>query len=195
MNPDLVRYILENRDTYTHSAIVERLTAAGYWLSEIEAAWQAVESGAVDLASLETSASPTAVQPPVIPDDPLASPPASSPSATPQSGAPPSGGPPRRPSVAREPLFWATYVGYLVGFALLLYLSSYDDSGGVACLVGLIGLIGPIVAAVIIRQRIPAITLGLAYGLVTAIVVPFVVLFILAGVCIVALSLDENPIR
>ena len=43
MNPQILRYITDNRDTYTREAITRRLIARGHDPAEIEQAWESIE--------------------------------------------------------------------------------------------------------------------------------------------------------
>ena len=43
MNQQILRYITDNRDTYTREVITRRLTEAGHDPAEIEQAWESIE--------------------------------------------------------------------------------------------------------------------------------------------------------
>jgi hypothetical protein len=172
MNPELLRYIQAHRATYTREAIRRRLLDAGYPAAEVDAALAAVEAG-------ERPAPPP-------PGDPAAAP--SGDTAPAEPGAHPS------VRVANSPVFWLVLVGYTVGLYLLVWAiavaaSGVDDAGVIAALsflgLWLAGLVGGLL---LVRRNRPvgmALLLGFALAVGLPVLLAFVSIVIIAGICLV----------
>jgi hypothetical protein len=174
MNPELIRYIEQNRDTYTREAIDKRLLDAGYSAADIEAAWAAAPTVAL-------SGTPGV------------------PAAPPPRGwdAGSSAEAPRPRRVIASPLFWITLIGFVIGTYALPYLAAFvgtniDASNGstnlttwggcgTLLLIQLAALIGGIA---LLRRNRP-VAQGLFIGLLIAdVVIPLIIL----GACVVLLT-------
>jgi hypothetical protein len=176
MNPDLLRYIEENRATYTREAIRQRLIDAGYPAAEVDAAWTAVEAG---------EAPPLPPPPsPVQPDAPAASRPA--PADRPTLG--------RSFRTANSPAFWLTLIGYLglmfLGLPILGVATDRGDDAAAA--VGLtylaLWLAGLIGGLLLLRRNRPvgmALLLGFALVIGIPAALGFLAIVVIAGICAV----------
>jgi hypothetical protein len=203
VNPDVVRYIRDNRPIYTREAIRRRLIEAGHAEADIDAAWAAVEAD----------------EPPPAPGGPPAAAPPGEPSEAPsdapftpdQFRAPAAGeapgeraavqAPPASPSrprfpVLNSPLFWVTLVGYILGMYIVAPLigsafAGIDDSGLLGGLIWLFLWLGGLVAGILLRPRNEPVALGLLLGFVLVVGLPivlgFIAIVIIAGICIVSL--------
>lgn len=174
MNPELVAYIRENRDRYTREAITRHLVGAGHAPEDVEAAWAAVEEEALPDSPpaggvVEPEPGAAAVEVPVA----------------------------ARRSVWREPLFYATAIGfvifYLGGSALLIAVAS--DSPGIfaafSSLVPLIALVTGIVLVAINRAR--TVGWGLLAGIALLLLLGFIGVVIIAGICVALIVQAGNP--
>ena len=168
MNPDIIRYIQEQRGTYTREAIRQHLIDAGHAPEEVDAAWEAVESGQL---------------PPPPASDAVEVRPASigQPAAAP--GAPPA----RR--LVQSPVFWLT----LVIFVILVYVLPFVVAGLLPGQAGEAGWsafgllwVGGLIGGILLLRANRAVGMGLVFGFVGVILLPFVVVIILLGICIVA---------
>ncbi len=168
MNPEIVQYIREHRGTYTREAIRQHLIEAGHAPEDVDAAWAAVEAGQLPAppASDAVEVRPASI------GQPAAAP-----------GLPPA----RR--LVQSPVFWLT----LVIFVILVYVLPFVVAGmlpgqegeagwSTFALLWLGGLIGGLLLA---RANRP-VGMGLVFGFVGVILLPFVVVLIILGICIVA---------
>lgn len=184
MNEDLIRYIEQNRDTYTREAINKQLLDAGYQSVEIGAAWKEVDARHAPLPL-----------PPPPPPAPFAS------GDTDDIPAPPSSGwgdnapvpAPQKPVVAM-PAFWGVLAVFIlvsyVPLGILFYVSSNNpEISSQLATVGLvlfsaIQLAGLIGGAMVLRVN-KARGMGFLVGVVTVVVLlPCVVFFVLLGTCL-----------
>ncbi len=168
MNPEIVQYIREHRGTYTREAIRQHLIDAGHAPEEVDAAWEAVESGQ------------------------LVAPPASDavevrPASVGQSAAAP--GVPASRRLVQSPVFWLT----LVIFIILVYVLPFIVAGVVPGQAGEAGWsafallwVGGLIGGLLLARSNRAVGMGLVFGFVGVILLPFVVVIILLGICIVA---------
>ena len=157
MNPEIVQYILEHRGTYTREAIRQHLIDAGHSPAEVDAAWEAVESSQL---------------PPTPPGEPsYEAPVAASQDPMPARAR-------TDASMVRAPVFWLTLVGFVVVVYLSLVLFNTIIASAVIWL-------GGFIAAFILARRNRPVAMGLALGATVAFLLPFVVVIILLGVCIV----------
>jgi hypothetical protein len=177
MNEDLVRYIEQNRDTYTREAIIKQLLDSGYSSVEVGAAWKEVDArhapAAPPFAAGDTGDIPT----------------------------PPSSGwgdnapvPVQQKPVVAMPAFWAVLVFFIAisygPLAILFYInSSNPEISSQLATVGLVlfgaiqvaGLVG---GAMVLRTN-RARGMGFLVGVVTTVVVlPCVVFFVILGTCL-----------
>lgn len=184
MNPDLLRYIQENRATYTREAIRQRLIDAGYPAAEVDAAWTAVEAG--EAPPLPPPPSPAQPDAPAAgqPHAPVASQPA----------------PADRPTLgqsfrtANSPAFWLTLIGYLglmfLGLPILGVATDRGDDAAAA--VGLtylaLWLAGLIGGLLLLRRNRPvgmALLLGFALVIGIPAALGFLAIVVIAGICAV----------
>lgn len=227
MRPEVIRYILTHRNTYTRGAITHQLISAGHDPAAIEAIWQAIETGQLpppppgeppyDLGPSAPSpapAAPSAVQ--EQPAQPAQSfgleQPAQPSGLAPQSGATSSAGEPaivQRPVVAprptglatetsrKQPIFWVMLIGFVVVHYILSLvggLATADtplEGAGATIVFGVGWLIG-LVLAIVLRGSNRHASNGLFAGIVTALLLPIVLTFlavvILGGICLVLMS-------
>jgi hypothetical protein len=204
VNPDLIRYIRDNRPIYTREAIRRRLIEAGHAEADVDAAWAAVEA---DAPPPPTPVGPPPAAPPADPagapsdalftPDQFRAPAAGAPigDAAAVQTPPASQGRPRFP-VLNSPLFWVTLVGYILGMYIVApliggALADLDDSGVVGGLLWLILWLGGLVAGVVLRRRNEPVALGLLLGFVLVVGLPialgFIAIVIIAGICLVSL--------
>lgn len=150
MNPEVARYIEENRDRYTREAIDKHLLSAGYGEAEIDASWP--------------------------PDDQ------------------------QKPPLLVGRAFWRPFIGAIVGVYGVVFLVY-----AVSFFVATDEMLGPIISGIMLSFLFLAAGLsvdivkwkrkswsgatsnvrraGVASGLLSALVIPFVFLVIIAGVC------------
>lgn len=166
MNPEVVRYIVRYRGTYTREAITRALEGAGHPRAEIDAAWASVESG---------------VLPPPPPGEP-------EPAAWEVEGETRERGLVRR-GLSR-PSFWVTFLGYIAALAAVPFLLGALGTPEGGALFALAWLLGGLVAAIIlvVRRRDSPVALALGSALLLVAVLPFVLIVILAGICVVQLG-------
>lgn len=170
MNPELLRYILDNRDRYTREAIDASLLSAGYNRDQIEEAWSAAEAGVV------APSGPTS--PPVYE-------PSSETGPAPESGlAPQTQGP-----ILKKSRFWLTFIGYiLASYGAPILLAFIDPTFISPLVVGLVALLGACIGAVLLWNRNYPVAVGLLSGVVTVVLLPFVLVVIVAGLCFAGLA-------
>ncbi len=133
MNPEILRYIRSNRDTYTREAITRQLIAAGHDPAEIEQAWESIEPRSEGM-------------------------------------------------LPRDRTFWRyffIYVGVLYGLTFVVYALGI---GELAIILGIFLLLGAMISTRMVRSS-TAVAKGAASGLLIAVLVPFVFLVIIAGLC------------
>jgi hypothetical protein len=79
----------------------------------------------------------------------------------------------------------AVAIGYVVGLYVLILgagaLAS-DASGAI----GLVGLLGGVIAWALLREERPSLAQGIGCGVVLAIAIPAIVLLVILGICLVA---------
>ena len=119
MNPDIVRYIRENRPIYTREAIRQRLLEAGHAEADIDAAWAAVEADAPSPPAPPAAPPGEPSDAPFTPDQ-FRAPAAGEPTGDHAAVQAPAAGPrqPRFP-VVNSPLFWVTLIGYILGMYIV----------------------------------------------------------------------------
>jgi peptidoglycan/LPS O-acetylase OafA/YrhL len=137
---EIVRYIRENRGTYTDDAIREQLRKAGNQDWAINDAFKRADRQDIE--------------------------------------------------ERRDPRRWWLFVGYAVGlfvlvFALFAFASDMQQKtyGIGTAVLGVTMVLGLITALVVVRRN-RDFALGISSGVVTALIVPFVVLFLIAGLCV-----------
>ena len=133
MNPEMLRYITANRDTYSRGAITRQLIFAGHDPAEIEQAWESIE--------------PTL-----------------------------KGGLPRDRTVWR---YFTIYIAVLYGLTFVVYALR---GVGVTLILGVFLLLGAWISILLVRSS-PAVATGAASGLMIAVLIPFVFLMVIAGLC------------
>ena len=135
MNQQILRYITDNRDTYTREVITRRLIDAGHDPAEIERAWESIE-------------------PRIVPRS--------------EGGLP------------EDIAFWFTvYVVVLYGLTFVVYALGI---GELAIILGIFLLLGAMISTRMVRSS-RAVAKGAASGLLIAVLIPFVTLVIIAGLC------------
>ena len=135
MNQQILRYITDNRDTYTREVITRRLIEAGHDPAEIERAWESIE-------------------PRIVPRS--------------EGGLP------------EDIAFWFTvYVVVLYGLTFVVYALGI---GELAIILGIFLLLGAMISTRMVRSS-RAVAKGAASGLLIAVLIPFVTLVIIAGLC------------
>lgn len=177
MRPDfstIIEYIRQNRQTYTREAITSQLVTTGYDPADVEAAWEAVDSG-------------------------VPAPPSGYAGATGLSGGSWDSGSPEksRPQrLASSPAFW----GYMVGFILLSYIlpgglfwlgASNSDGLIVNIAIGMFLLLqlGALVGGVVSLSRNRPRGVGLMTGvLMTLVVLPICAFAVFFGLCLASLG-------
>lgn len=135
MDPEVTRYIEENRDRYTREAIEAHLLEAGYTEAVIAASWPAVRQ--------------------------------------------------ERPPVRGDRAFWLPFIGSVAGMygvTFLVYTLSFDRffEPIASFLLLIFLLLAAVISVSIVRARR---SWGAFSGLLTALVIPFVFLIIVAGLC------------
>jgi hypothetical protein len=164
MNPEVLRYIQENRGTYTREAITQTLLDAGHSRADIDAAWAAAE--------------PEADTPPLQP----ATPPVSPAGLVVEDEAPEA---PTVQRVLRTPRFWVSFVAYTV---LSIGLMVGFGALGVAAFLlplYLLALVAGLVAGIVLWRRDRPVAMGLASAALLVFILPFAFILIFAGLCIV----------
>jgi uncharacterized membrane protein YhaH (DUF805 family) len=148
MDPEVIRYIAENRERYTREAIDAHLLNAGHTQAEIDAAWSQV-------------------------------------------------GGDERPSPSDDRAFRQAFMGSVAamyGVTFLVYAVNFyvrlDELGyeGLAFIISAIFLVPMLIAAqtsIALVRRKRSAGKGVVGGLLTALVIPFVFLVIVAGLCTV----------
>jgi hypothetical protein len=179
VNPNvgnIVQYIQQYRNTYTHEAIDQTLLTSGYSQADIEAAWNMVETSS---------------------PQPIPYPPAGpTPSRWGDEYVPPYQRPKR---VVNSPVFWLTLIGFImVSYVippLLIFLGPRDEYGGLSSASPLswgsylLLQLGAIVSGLIALGRSRPLAMGLLIGvLMTVVVLPVIFLCIGLGICLVALG-------
>ena len=145
MDPEVIRYIAENRERYTREAIDAHLLQAGHTQADINAAWSRV--GDVE-----------------------------------------------RPTPSDDRAFWRAFTGSVAamyGITFLVYAVSFyvgmeEGYESIAFIISVIFLIPLLLAAMIsiaLVRRNRSAGRGITSGLLTALVIPFVFLVIVAGLC------------
>ncbi len=147
MDPELTRYITENRERYTREAIDAHLLRAGHTQAEIDAAWSGLSQ--------------------------------------------------ERPTDSEDRIFWLSFLGSVTamyGITFLVYAASFYEvaapgppavespSGFVSATFLIALLVAAALSITLVRQNRSAAA-GTASGLLSALVIPFVFLVIVAGVC------------
>ena len=170
MNPEIVQYILEHRDTYTREAIRQHLIDAGHAPEEVDAAWEEVEAGRLPAppASEAVGARPASVgQPDTVPVPPAT-------------------------RLVNSPAFWFTLIGFIIAvyalpFVLAAILPLPSGSRGITAglTFGLLWL-GGLVAALILARRNRPVAMGLALGFAGVFLLPFTLVMVVLGICLVA---------
>ena len=139
MNPQILRYITANRDTYTREAITRQLIARGHDPAEIDQAWELIEP---------------------------------------------------RPEgmLPRDRTFWRYFFIYIVvlyGLTFVVYALRLRDEpfGGVAWMIlGVFLLLGALTSTLLVRAK-RAAAKGAVSGMLIAVLIPFVTLVVIAGLC------------
>lgn len=178
----IVQYIRQYRDTYSREAINSQLLGAGYSQQEIDAAW-------AQASSPQTVYTPSASQIPTPPSEQV------------RTGWGDTGfQPPKKQRLANKPLFWGVLLGFIVlsyGLPVLcLVLAGMVNDPNVSGNLGWLALgsfgvlqLAAIVWGAMSSNRNPPLGMGLLIGvLMTVVVLPFVALFILLGICLTSLS-------
>lgn len=88
----------------------------------------------------------------------------------------------------RTPRFWITFIGYLVGLWGLSALLFALNQPEIGIAFHLLALIGAFIASLLLLRRDPAVATALAAALLLVVVLPFIVLVIVAGICIAVLA-------
>lgn len=165
IDPGVLAYIEANRGRYTREALTRMLVAAGNDPAEIERAWAVAEAKGPPGDAGTAPASPWAAAP--IP--------------------PVKTGLER--GVARSPLFWLVFGGYLValygGPILLTIVAPTASTVQFVWFVAMV--VGGLVGWAVWREKRPEIGMGLGWGLLVGVLVPFVALVALLGLCIAGL--------
>ncbi len=164
-NPEIVRYIRENREMYTREAIDRNLTEAGHSEPDIAAAWQDAESA--------DTPTPQAVDR----------------WGEPLHQSPQSQGRERRrgEKVFTTLAYWASFLGFVVGIVALTALLSYFIPEA-AAIFFLLALLGGFIACVLLLRKNQPVAFGLASALVVVFLLPFLAIVIFAGICIAQLG-------
>ena len=141
MNPEILRYITANRDTYTREAITRQLIDAGHDPTEIEQAWELIE-------------------------------------------------PRSEGRLPRDRTFWRYFtlgVVALYGLTFVVYALGLDAemfSSIIWMILGVFLLLGALTSILLVRAtRAEAEEMGAVSGLLIAVLIPFVFLVIIAGIC------------
>jgi hypothetical protein len=199
VNPDIIRYIRENRPIYTREAIRRRLLEAGHSEADIDAAWAAVETDepappVPPAAEPAASYTPEQFRAPAADETGSTAPPPAG--AQPQAVVqPPAAGPRRRGfPAASSPAFWLS----LIGFVLVMYIvapligaaaTGIDDTGVAGGVIWLILWLGGLVAGLVLLRRNEPVALGLLIGFALVVGLPialgFIAIVIIAGICLV----------
>jgi hypothetical protein len=79
----------------------------------------------------------------------------------------------------------AVAIGYVIGLYLLIS-SAAALSSDVSGAVGLVGLLGGVIAWALLRQERPSLAQGIGCGVVLAVAIPVIVLLVILGICLVA---------
>ena len=157
MNDEMVRYVIENRDRYTREAIERRLLEAGHTPADVAAAFRRAGMPGTSAAS---------------PFPPIAG----------GSDEPPGRRPPSD-RIADSPWFWLSLVGIVLGGYGGAALASYALGIGLGAVLPLGLLAGALLAALLLLRRNRPLALGLLTGVMTAMLIPFVLVVVLAGLC------------
>lgn len=175
MNPELVRYIRENRATYTREAISQRLLDAGHAAADVETAWRVVEE---EIAREEVAAG-------VAPVGALQAPRAAAPARR------------SMPSSLRSPRFWGVLIAYVIAVYMISgVVAAVTADGpleGVPGLIvfGLLWVVG-LVGAISMRARDRITSSALLAGIIAIIFLPvalaFISIVIIAGICLVLIG-------
>lgn len=176
MSDDVVRYIEQNRNIYTREAIDKQLLGAGYTAVQIAAAWRTIEPPGGE----------------VIPDAPDAA-------ALSRWDAPSNAPIEKRRPVATTFLFWGILAGFIIlSYALplgLFYLAgTVDPAAGnqintVALVLFVVLQLGALIGGAMSLNRNRPRAMGLLIGVLMVIVVlPFVSVAVLFGICVASLS-------
>ncbi len=164
-NPEIVRYIRENRETYTREAIDRNLADAGYSEPDIQAAWQdAVPEDAPASQALDRWGEPL--------------------HQTPQTQQRERK---RGERVFTTPVYWASFLGFVVGIVAVTALLGYFVPEA-AAIVFLLALLGGFITSVLLLRKNQPVAFGLASALVVVFLLPFLAIVIFAGICIAQLS-------
>ena len=173
MDPDLLKYVEQNRATYTTEAIMRQLLAAGHSTADIDAAmWAAGYSEVEVRATWKTMEGGMRSSP----DQPYVSPVSSMDYQVPQYSG--------QTDVLVSPLFWATLAGYLLltlGSAYLVPTLA-PSLGAYACGLFIAVQIAAIVTYFSVGNDSPSLSRGLIVGVVLVFVFsPLIFL----GICVV----------
>ncbi len=162
MNPQIVEYIAQHRGLYTREAIDRTLRENGYAEAQIQEAWAAVQSGSGSDAPAQRRTGwggNSREREPLSPGREM-----------------------------RTPRFWITFIGYLVGLWGLSALLFALNQPEIGIAFHLLALIGAFIASLLLLRRDPAVATALAAALLLVVVLPFIVLVIVAGICIAVLA-------
>ncbi|MBA3779131.1 MAG: hypothetical protein H0X16_07525 [Chloroflexi bacterium] len=163
MNPEIVRYLAENRGRYTDAALRDALVRAGHPGAEVDEALASLVPGGVERppGSVWSENDPEARR--------------------------------DRRGVTRSPKFWLVLVGFVIGLYAAVLLSSFAVNAG-----GLPDLIPLVVAAVILLAGATGwarlqhddrpLAMGLGCGVVAAILIPFIAIVVLFGICVAGVA-------
>jgi hypothetical protein len=141
---EVVRYIRENRGTYTDDAIRQLLIGAGHAQRAVDAGFREVER--------------------------------------------------REIQEKRDPNRWRLFLGYAIGlfaavFALVVWGSNMvSRTYGLGLPIWIVFMVIGLVLSIAIVRRNRAFALGLSGGVLTALLVPFVIVFLIAGLCVYTTS-------
>ncbi len=166
MNPEVVRYIQENRGTYTREAITRSLLDAGHDPAEIERAWSAAETPNLSQAPSPLPPSAYGTSGDVVVED-----------SRPE--------PPTVGRVLRTPRFWAAFLGYTLLSVVLTVGLTFLGTLGAGLPVFLLTVLAGIVASLFLFRRDRPVAVGLASAALIVFILPWVALTIWAGLCIV----------
>lgn len=168
MNENILNYIRQSRGIYTDEAITQELLRAGHSTAEIEAAWNIVRTGS------DTS---------VVPDQSEKSRSEGQPPAEPRSVQRPT---PTQPDERNQHLIAGLY---MLGLIAIPFVASSLYLTWLTIPLLIVALGGGIAAVIAFRERDPvlsrALTRTLQFFLVLFVVIPFVIIVIILGICVV----------
>jgi len=208
VNENIINYIRQYRFTYTREAITQQLLKQGYDSAEVETVWQAVEVGTVQSPPPYPGAGASpAYQPPVNPNSGPTPDQTSSFNSAPNQpssgyglGAAPYYFPGQQavielPRLRSQPKFWLAFFSFLIGVPIVSGImggigGSISGSGSTAFTLPIffVAVVIGLIYAIRVNSRNRAVAQGIIYAImvqfVLGVVVPFVFVIILLGICI-----------